>query len=514
MYIGEHAARHPDKPAIIMAESGETRSFGALEANSNRAAQLYRACGLRFRDHMAFLLENSLVFYDVCFGADRAGLYYTAIPTKLTAPEIAYIVNDCGARLLVIGSAFAHMADELRAACVQVEHFFITGASAAGWRNWEEATAAQPATPIADEVQGRDMLYSSGTTGKPKGVKRPLNGDAVGAPTLFFNNCRNYYSYDADMVYLSPAPGYHAAPLRYTMVVLRFGGLLVVMRHFDPVHALQLIEKHRVTHSNWVPTMFVRMLKLPADQRAGLDLSSHRVAIHGAGPVSAETKRQMIDWWGPILFEYYAASEGNGTTNITSEEWLQRPGSVGRATIGQPRVVDEESGEELPPGQSGLVYFSDAQPFVYHNDPEKTQAAYNAQGWSTLGDIGYLDEDGFLYLTDRKAFMIISGGVNIYPQEAENVLIQHPAVFDVAVIGVPNEDFGEEVKAVVQLVDPAQAGPEMAQALIDFCRSRLSPIKCPRSVDFDPALPRHETGKLYKRLVKDRYWGNKTSRIV
>ena len=514
MYIGEQAAHHPDKPAIIMAESGATRSFGELEANSNRAAQLYRACGLAFRDHMAFLLENSLDFYDVCFGADRAGLYYTAVPTKLTAPEIVYIVNDCGARLLVIGAAFAHMADDLRAACPKVERFFIIGAQAAGWQDWQAALAAQPSTPIADEVQGRDMLYSSGTTGKPKGVKRPLPGDAVGTPTLFFNNCRNYYSYDAGMVYLSPAPGYHAAPLRYTMVVPRVGGLLIVMQHFDAVRALQLIEKYRVTHSNWVPTMFVRMLKLPPEQRAGIDLSSHRVAIHGAGPVSAETKRQMIDWWGPILFEYYAASEGNGTTNITSAEWLQRPGSVGRATIGRPRVVDEESGEELPPGQSGLVYFSDAQPFEYHNDPEKTQAAYNAQGWSTLGDIGYLDDEGFLYLTDRKAFMIISGGVNIYPQEAENVLIQHPAVFDVAVIGVPNEDFGEEVKAVVQLADPAQAGPEMAQALIAFCRSRLSPIKCPRSIDFDPALPRHETGKLYKRLIKDRYWGNKNSRIV
>ncbi len=514
MYITEWAARQPDKPAIIMAESGSSRSFAELEAMSNRAAQLFRAAGLQFRDHMALLIENSLEFYDVCFGADRAGLYYTAISTRLTAPEVAYIVNDCGARLLVIGPAFAEMAAELRAHCPKVERFYIIGAEAQGFESWDAAVMAQRPDRLADEIQGRDMLYSSGTTGKPKGVKRPLAGDKLGASTPFFENARAIYGYNDEMVYLSPAPGYHAAPLRYTMVVSRVGGTLVVMEHFDAERALALIEQYGVTHSNWVPTMFVRMLKLPDAARTRYRLGTHKVAIHGAGPISVETKQRMIDWWGPILYEYYAASEGNGTTIITSPEWLARRGSVGRAVIGTVRIVNEETGAEQPIGQAGVVHFEGGLPFAYHNDPEKTKTAFNAKGWSTLGDIGYLDADGYLYLTDRKAFMIISGGVNIYPQEAENVLINHPAVADVAVIGVPNEDFGEEVKAVVQLVDQARATPEMAAELVAYCRQHLAAIKCPRSVDFDPQLPRHETGKLYKRLIKDLYWGNKTSRIV
>ncbi|WP_430395790.1 acyl-CoA synthetase [Ferrovibrio sp.] len=514
MYITQWAVKQPGKTAIVIAETGAARTYAQLEAMSNRAAQLFRQCGLGFRDHMALLLENSLEFYDVCFGADRAGLYYTAISTRLTAPEVAYIVNDCGARLLVIGPAFADMAAELRNLCPKVERFFIVGAVADGFASWDAAVAAMPAEPIPDEVQGRDMLYSSGTTGKPKGVKRPLAGDPVGVSTPFFENALKIYGYGEAMVYLSPAPGYHAAPLRYTMVVSRVGGTLVVMQHFDAERALALIEQYGVTHSNWVPTMFVRMLKLPEEVRTKYRLDTHRVAIHGAGPISIETKQRMIDWWGPILYEYYAASEGNGTTIITSPEWLERRGSVGRAVIGKPHIVNEETGVEQPLGQAGVVYFEGGLPFAYHNDPEKTEGAFNDKGWSTLGDIGYLDAEGYLYLTDRKAFMIISGGVNIYPQEAENVLINHPLVADVAVIGVPNEDFGEEVKAVVQLVDPAAASPELAADLMAYCRQHLAAIKCPRSIDFDPALPRHETGKLYKRLIKDRYWGNKTSRIV
>ncbi len=518
MYITEWAAKQPDKTAILIAETGKSRSYAELEAMSNRAAQLYRATGLGFRDHMALLIGNCVEFYDVCFGADRAGLYYTAISTRLTAPEVAYIINDCGARLVVIGPEFAEIADELRSLCPHVTHFYLIGAVStalpAGWLDWDAAIMAQPPQRIADEIQGRDMLYSSGTTGKPKGVKRPLNGDAVGVSTPFYENALKIYGYNADMVYLSPAPGYHAAPLRYTMVVSRVGGTLVVMEHFDAERALALIGQYGVTHSNWVPTMFVRMLKLPEATRQRYRLGTHRVAIHGAGPVSVETKRRMIEWWGPILYEYYAASEGNGTTIITAPEWLQRPGSVGRAVIGQVRIVNEESGAVQPVGQTGVVHFEGGLPFAYHNDAEKTKAAFNDQGWSTMGDVGYLDADGYLYLTDRKAFMIISGGVNIYPQEAENVLIDHPLVADVAVIGVPNEDFGEEVKAVVQLVDPARASPEIAAELIAYCRQHLAAIKCPRSIDFDPALPRHETGKLYKRLIKDRYWGNKTSRIV
>jgi long-chain acyl-CoA synthetase len=514
VYITEHAHKTPDKPAIIMAETGAITTFAELDTASNRAAHLFRVLGLTARSHMALVIENRPEFFEVCFGADRAGLYYTPISTRLSAPEIAHIVGDAGARVLVITDEFRDMAAELRRLCAGVERFYMIGATSDGYESWEAATAAMPATPIADELQGRDMLYSSGTTGKPKGIKRPINGDPVGARSYFVDNGYSLYGYGPEMVYLSPAPLYHAAPLRYCMLVSKVGGTLVIMAGFDAEDALRLIEKHRVTHSNWVPTMFVRMLKLPVDVRSRYDLSSHRVAIHGAGPVSQATKQQIIDWWGPILFEYYAASEGNGMTFITSQEWLTHKGSVGRAIIGELHIVDDETGEELPIGQSGLVYFAKGQPFTYHNDDGKTKQAFNDKGWSTLGDVGYIDTDGYLYLTDRKAFMIISGGVNIYPQEAENVLIEHPKVADVAVIGVPNEDFGEEVKAVVQPVNMAEAGPALAEELIAYCRQHLASIKCPRSVDFEEALPRHPTGKLYKRLVKDRYWGNRTSRIV
>lgn len=514
VYISEHARRTPDKPAVIMAGSGRITTFRQLEENSNRTAHLFRKLGLEPRCHVAMVIENRPEFIDACFGADRAGLFYTTISTKLTAEELAYIVTDSGSTVLIISDAFASMAADLHRLCPQVKHFLMIGDVADGFESWEAALAVMPATPVPDGMQGRDMLYSSGTTGKPKGVKRPINGDPVGTRSYFVDNGYSLYGYGEDMVYLCPAPLYHAAPLRYSMLVSKVGGTLVIMEHFDAEESLQLIERCRVTHSNWVPTMFVRMLKLPAEVRTRYDLSSHRVAIHGAGPISTTTKQQMIDWWGPILHEYYAASEGNGMTYITSREWLTHKGSVGRAIIGRLHIVDDESGAELPSGQPGLVYFADGQPFTYHNDQAKTQQAFNAKGWSTLGDVGYVDDEGYLYLTDRKAFMIISGGVNIYPQEAEHVLIEHPKVADVAVIGVPNEDFGEEVKAVVQPVDMTEAGPALAEELLAYCRQHLASIKCPRSIDFEEALPRHATGKLYKRLIKDRYWGNRTSRIV
>ena len=314
-------------------------------------------------------------------------------------------------------------------------------------------------------------------------------------------------------MYLSTAPLYHAGPLRVAMVIQRLGGTVIFMEQFDAEQALALIDKYKVTHSQWVPTMFVRLLKLPAGVRAKYDVSSLKVAVHGAAPCAIPVKEQMIDWWGPVLFEYYTGTECNGYTSCDSAEWLQRRGTVGRATLGEVRILDEE-GKVLPAGQAGTIYFANGPAFEYHNDPVKTAESRSAEGWTTLGDIGFLDEDGWLFLTDRKAHTIISGGVNLYPQETENVLITHPLVADVAVIGVPNDDFGEEMKAVVQLVDPAAAGPELAEELIAFCRARLSPFKCPRSVDFDADLPRQPTGKLYKRLIKDRYWQGRASRII
>jgi acyl-CoA synthetase (AMP-forming)/AMP-acid ligase II len=286
------------------------------------------------------------------------------------------------------------------------------------------------------------------------------------------------------------------------------------MEHFDAAEALALIEKHRATHSQWVPTMFVRMLKLPEMERARHDVSSLTHAIHAAAPCPIPVKEQMIEWWGPVIHEYYAGTEGNGFCKIDSHEWLEHKGSVGKPLNAVVHILDEESEDELPAREIGGVYFESNAKYEYHKDPEKTAEAKSKQGYTTLGDVGYVDEDGWLYLTDRKAFMIISGGVNIYPQETENCLITHPKVTDVAVIGVPNEDFGEEVKAIVQPADMAEAGPELAQELMDWCKERISHVKCPRSVDFMEELPRHPTGKLYKRLLKDQYWGKADSRIV
>lgn len=373
--------------------------------------------------------------------------------------------------------------------------------------------AAYPAVPVSDETEGADMLYSSGTTGRPKGIKIPLSGDPLGTSETVQPIMVQIYGFGEDTIYISPAPLYHAAPLRFNKAIQRLGGTSIIMEHFDPELALELIENYQATHSQWVPTMFIRMLKLPEEVRSKYDVSSMKMAIHAAAPCPIPIKEQMIEWWGPVINEYYAGTEGNGFCQINSEDWLGHRGSVGKAVMGEVRIVDG-NGVETSTGSSGTIYFAKGREFEYHKDPAKTAASRHSKGWTTLGDIGYLDKDEFLYLTDRKAFMIISGGVNIYPQEIENLLVTHPKVMDVAVIGVPNEEFGEEVRAVVQALDTKLHGPVLESELLTFCMNHLSRIKCPRKIDFDPELPRHENGKLYKRLLRDRYWGNKTSRIV
>ena len=533
-----HAQATPDKAAVIMAGSGQVITYRMLDDRSNQVAQLFRALGLQSGDHIALMLENHPAYFEICWGAQRAGLIYTAMSTRLTEAEVSHIVNDCGAKAMIASRAMAPAVQHLPAACPAVAHWLMLenppdggvdggadgGADGggygvvadllAGWSAYAPAVAAQPVARIADERAGGDMLYSSGTTGRPKGVFVPPQATEIDAPSPMTDILRNLYRVDASTVYLSPAPLYHAAPLRYTMAVQRLGGTVVVMAHFDAEHYLQLVQQHRISHSQLVPTMFVRMLKLAPAVRARYDTSSLRCAIHAAAPCPVLVKQQMIDWWGPVLWEYYAGTEGNGVTMVNSSEWLTHPGTVGRAVIGELRIVDDDTGGLVPTGNSGTVYFANGRPFEYHNDPAKTAGSTHPLGWTTLGDVGYVDADGYLFLTDRKAYMIISGGVNIYPQEAENVLINHPKVADCAVLGVPNADFGEEVKAVVQPRDMRDAGPALEQELIAFCRQHLSPIKCPKSVDFEAELPRHATGKLYKRLLKDRYWAGHTSRIL
>jgi long-chain acyl-CoA synthetase len=509
-----HAQNKPDKPAIIMASTSETLSYRELDDRSNQGAQLFRSLGLKTGDGIAIFMENNIRFLEIAWAAQRSGLYYTCISSRLTAGEVEYIVRDCGAKVLIASHGLAKVADEVAPHLEGVSLFSVDGAIP-GYRSYEDAAGSQPAARIADESAGMDMLYSSGTTGRPKGVRHALEGVPIDAPGALVALVNMLFGLNENTVYLSPAPLYHAAPLRYCMTVHRLGGTVVVMEHFDAEEALKDIQKYRITGTQFVPTMFVRMLKLPDDVRLQYDVSSLKSAIHAAAPCPVEVKRKMIEWWGPVIHEYYAGTEGNGFCYVSSSDWLAHPGTVGRALVGEIHICGE-NGEELARGEEGVIYFGGGAQFEYHNDPKKTAESRHPTHpeWSTLGDVGKLDDEGYLYLTDRKAFMIISGGVNIYPQEAENLLINHPKVADVAVIGVPNEDFGEEVKAVVQPADWADAGPALADELIAYCREHLSPIKCPRSVDFDPELPRHPTGKLYKRLIRDRYWGKRDSRIV
>jgi long-chain acyl-CoA synthetase len=519
MHPGIHAKSNPDKAAYIMAATGRAVTYRELDEESNRAANLFRSLGLRPGDGIALFAENHLRYHQVLWAAQRSGLYYTALSSRLTAEEVAYIVNDCGAKVFITTRAMADVAGQMDTAMIAgvIKRYMMDGAIA-NYESWEDAVGSQPSTPIADETEGAAMLYSSGTTGKPKGVKHRLSKQPLGgAPNPIGMLMSALYQATPEMLYLSPAPLYHSAPLQFTMAVHRIGGTVVVMEHFDVEQTLALIEKYRVTHTQMVPTMFIRMLKLPEPKRSKYDHSTLKVVIHAAAPCPIAIKEQMIAWWGPKIFEYYAGTEGNGFCAIDSSEWLLHKGSVGKALAGKVHIMGDD-GAELSIGESGgeagTIFFEGGAAFEYHNDPEKTKSSRNDKGWSTLGDIGYLDQDGYLYLTDRKANMIISGGVNIYPQEAENLLATHPKVEDVAVFGVPNEDFGEEVKAVVQPVDINQAGPDLAAELIDFCRAHLSAIKCPRTIDFDAELPRHPTGKLYKRLIKDRYWIGHSKRIA
>lgn len=507
MHPGIIAEKTPDKIAYTMAETGEHVTFAELEASANQAAHLFRSLGLKRGDHIAILLENHKRFFQICWAAQRAGLYYTAISWRLQQEEVEYIVNDCEASVFITSHERKAVVEPLVNNAPKVTARFMLDGTIEGFESWEDATAGMPVTPIADQSEGQSMLYSSGTTGYPKGVKKPLPEGAYGEGEEI-NLMQVLYGADENSIYLSPAPLYHAAPLTFSMGLLRFGVQVVVMEHFDAERALEYIQNYQVTHSQWVPTMFVRMLKLPDEVRLAYDVSSLRCAIHAAAPCPIPVKEKMIEWWGPVIYEYYAGTEGNGFVQLNSEEWLAHKGSVGRPLNCEVHICDDD-GQEVPVGESGTIYMAGGGEFEYYKDDDKTAGSRHPKGWTTLGDVGYLDEDGYLYLTDRKHFMIISGGVNIYPQEAENVLITHDKVMDVAVFGVPNEEFGEEVKAVVQPRDMADATPELAIELMDYCRSKLSHVKCPRSVDFREELPRHPTGKLYKRLLKDEYWQGK-----
>ena len=509
MFPGAFVTSTPDKPAVIMASSGAVQTFAELDAAANQLSRVLYDAGLRPGDHVALCMENHPRYLEVLWGCHYAGLVYTACSSRLTSAELAYIINDCGARVFITSLYKAEQAVEIVADTAAVELRLMLDGTADGYDSYESVVAAQPTTALDDRISGTDMLYSSGTTGRPKGVKgtfepRPL----VDTPVSVTGLLGLLFGVTDESIYLSPAPLYHAAPLRFCMSMQAMGGTVVVMEHFDPETYLQLIERYHTTVSQVVPTMFVRLMKLPDEVRAKYDVSSMRCIIHAAAPCPIPVKKSIIEWFGPIVHEYYAGTEGNGFVYCNSDMWLAHEGTVG-TPIGCTVHIVGDDGNELPHDESGTIYFEGGAQFEYHNDPDKTASSRHPKGWSTLGDVGYLDDDNYLYLTDRKAYMIISGGVNIYPQEAENVLVTHPKVIDVAVFGVPNDDFGEEVKAVVQPVEmPADedAARTLAGELIQYCRSQLADVKCPRSIDFRTELPRHPTGKLYKRLLKDEYW--------
>ena len=513
MHPSIHAAANPDKPALIMAGSGEVTTYGQMDARSNQGAQLFRSLGLKAGDAVALFIDNHPRYYEILWAAQRSGLRFTCISSKLTAGEVEYIVKDCGAKAFVASRSLAEVAGQVAPLISGVPLFMIDGA-VPPFASWEDAVAPMPTTPIADETGGGAMLYSSGTTGRPKGVRRAGVGEQpIDAPNPLMMLGQMLYGWNPDTVYLSPAPLYHAAPLGWSMAVMNLGGTVVMMERFDPEEALALIERYKVTSAQWVPTHFVRMLKLSPETRAKYDLSSLTAVFHAAAPCPVPVKEQMIAWWGPIINEYYAGTEGNGFCVINSEEWLAHKGSVGKGLTAEVKICNDE-GEPLPPRTEGMVFFAGGGQFEYHGDPAKTAESRNQHGWTTLGDVGWVDEEGFLYLTDRKSFMIISGGVNIYPQEIENLLITHPAVADVAVVGAPHEEMGEQVVAVIQPVDWAAAGPALAEELGAWTRARLSHVKAPRRIDFMQELPRHATGKLYKRLIRDAYWGKGDGKIV
>jgi long-chain acyl-CoA synthetase len=516
MYTGKQVTQRPLQPAFIMASTGEAVTYRELEARSNRLAHLFRKQGLNRLDHYSIFMENNSRYIETCGAGERSGLYFTCVNSYLTPAELAYILTNSESRILITSKAKLDVAREAIKVCPKVELCIVADGEGESDRivGLETATAGLPATPIADEYLGTAMLYSSGTTGRPKGILRPLPEQPPAQNLTIFEFLVNVWHYREGMVYLSPAPLYHSAPQAAVHLTIRMGGTAIIMESFDPERYLELIEKWGITHTQLVPTMFSRMLKLPEEVRNRYDLSSLEIGIHAAAPCPAAVKDDMIKWWGPIIHEYYGATEGLGFTACDSEEWLAHRGTVGRVLLGDLHILDENM-RPCPKGTPGTVWFKTATPFEYFNDPNKTKEARSADGsMSTVGDVGYVDADNFLYLTDRATFMIISGGVNIYPQECENLLITHPKIADAAVFGVPNPDLGEEVKAVVQPMPGVSPCDELAEELIAFCSQSLSRQKVPRSIDFEAELPRLPTGKLYKRLLRDRYWGNKTSRIV
>jgi long-chain acyl-CoA synthetase len=502
-HLSELARLQAGQPAATAAD-GTGLTFAQLDDASRRLASLLEARGLQPGDTVAILLENIPRFLSAAWGALRAGLRIVPVNWHLSAAEAVYIAGDSGARALITSSTLAPLASEIAASSPVLHARLMYGDPASGFEDLDAALAASTPDRPAQEPGGQVMFYSSGTTGRPKGIKRTVPPEPFGTDQMLEALLGGLYGFGTDTVYLCTGPLYHAAPLGWSLGAQALGGQVVVMPRFDAEACLAMIEQFRVTHVQFVPTMFVRLLKLAPEVRARYDLSSLRRVVHAAAPCPVEVKRAIIEWLGPIVDEYYAASEGNCYFAIGSEEWLAHPGSVGRPLLGTPHILDDD-GAEVAAGEVGQIWIEGPRVFEYHNDAVKTAGAFNDRDWSTLGDLGHVDAEGYLFLSDRRTDLIITGGVNVYPREIEDALAMHPAVADVAVIGLPDAEMGQVIRAVVQPAAGVAGSPELEQELIEHCAAQLARFKRPRQVDFVPELPRVPSGKILRRLVRDTY---------
>jgi long-chain acyl-CoA synthetase len=500
------AAVTPDKPALIMVDQGQSITYGDLVRRSDQVGHLFASLGVRQGDTIAIMIENHVRYPELMWGAKNSGIRYVAVSTHLNGADAAYVIGDCGATLLVSSKACATLAVEAIAGLTDLPTLLMIDGAVEPFQSYEALLSDQPDAPITGRMRGPSMLYSSGTTGRPKGVRTDFPEVPPETPPQRLAMLIEQYGFGPGTVFVNPGPYYHAAPGRMMVSIHRTGGTVLGFRAFDPESVIRAIDDFGGTHGFFVPTMFGRMLALPKAIRDDAKTATMQHAIHGAAPCPQHVKRAMIEWWGPVISELYGGTEAFGHSFITSEEWLAHPGSVGRPAKGCTLRITGRDGKEVSVGEQGRIMMKNGMNVAYHGDAAKSAALYDETGFASLGDIGYVDAEGYLYLTDRESHMIIVGGVNVYPQEAENILLEHPVIADVAVIGVPDADMGEAIRAIVQLKPEYDASEALGLDIVAFCRDRLSLHKCPRAIDFVSELPRNEAGKLVKRVLRERYW--------